>query len=381
MAATSIHRSNTRNGCKAKRNGREAHHCRCNVRNSFLNATFASIPGNEIPNDEAVIVLGNGDIERLRGDVAKFFKAYGISAALPEIVGNDKTDLLNLYNLLKNNLPDKDWNIEVIHKDGTDKSPIKFMVYSYVKFPEYTVWGMPVKKMAEVDDKTRKLLALTFAVMYRKDMYDLPEDNFDFQYCLGQVENQFEKDENGNTKFDDDAEMWSEDYRDMAVRYLNGDISQLFGEIMQAKELETEYGKPIDCILEETIKLYREEKYHNPQLLDIIEQVLEICREDWLSEYHMAILKQEYGGDFGSEDDSDTEFMDFTRIFFFCYDIEDCITEAAIECFNQEAYNYGVGELYCHSFIDDDNIKERMESCFPERWVDANTKLIDELQR
>lgn len=380
MAVTSIHRSNTRSGCKAERNGQEAHHGRRNVRNRFLNTAFASIPGNEIPNDEAFIVLGKGDIERLRGDVAKFFKKYGICAALPNITGNDKHDLLNIYNLLKANLPDKDWSVEVVHKDGTDDSPIKFMVYSYAKFPEYTVWGMPVKKMAEVDEKTRKLLALTFAVMYRKDMYALPEDNFDFQYCLGQVENQFEKDEDGNTKFDDDAEMWSEDYRDMAVRYLDGDISQLFGEIMQAKELEAEYGKPIDCILEETIKQYRAEKYHNPQLLDIIEQELELCREDWISEYHMGMLKQEYGDDFGSDDDC-MEFMDFTRIFFFCYDAEDCITEAAIECFNQEAYSSGVGELYRYSFIDDDNIKERMESSFPNRWADVNTKLIDELQR
>ena len=237
------------------------------------------------------------------------------------------------------------------------------------------------KKMAAADEKTRKLLALTFAVLSRKDMYEFPENNYDFQYCLGQCENDFVRDEEGHTKFDEYVEeYWDEEYKKMAVRYLDGDIQGLFAEIVDVANHEADYGKPLDFVLEDTLHQYREEKYPNPHLLDIIEKVLELCREDWLSDYHIAMIKNEFGYDFAENDGNESELMDFARIFFFCYDSEDCITQAAIDSLNSEAYNLDVGNLCRYSFIDSDDVKKRMENDFPERWADINLKLINELK-
>lgn len=46
-----------------------------------------------------------------------------------------------------------------------------------------------------------------------------------------------------------------------------------------------------------------------------------------------------------------------------------------------EAYNLSVGNMYRYSFIDDDDIEERMESSFPQRWADVNDQLIAELRK
>ena len=111
--------------------------------------------------------------------------------------------------------------------------------------------------MGEVDDKTRKLLALTFAVMYRNDMYELPEDNYDFQYNLAQSDNCYQRDEDGKMKYDEDlTDFWGEDYREMAVRYVEGDISELFNEIKQTADLQYKSGKPLCDMLEDMISHY-----------------------------------------------------------------------------------------------------------------------------
>ena len=381
MAATSNHRSNTLTRGGRTQLGGKAHHTRRNGRNHFLNATFASIPGCDVPNDEAAIGFEDGAINRLRGEVETFYTRFGVACELPQPSGNFKKDLLALYNSLKEHLPNEDWSVEVVRKNG-ENDPIKFVVYDYAKFPEYTVWAMPIKRMAKVDDKTRKLLALTFAVLNRKDMYEFPENNIDFQFCLGQNENCFQRNEKGETMFDEDqSEYWDDAYKELAVRYLDGDISKLFDEIKLAVNLENEYHKPLDCILDDTIRQYRKNKYHNPHLLDLIEQELEVCREDWLSEYHIEMLKNEFGYDFGEENGGESEFMDFARIFFLCFDSEDSITQSVIDCINSEAYNLDVGCLCRYSFIDSDDIRERMESSYLERWAEINTKLIEELQQ
>ena len=381
MAATSNHRSNTLTRGGRTQLGGKAHHTRCNGRNHFLNATFASIPGCEIPNGGAAIGFENDTISRLRGEVEKFYARFGIVCELPQSVGNFKKDMLALYSSLQGHLPNENWNVEVVRQNGDD-GPVKFVVYTYTKFPEYSVWAMPIKRMAKCDDKTRKLLALTFAVLNRKDMYEFPDGNADFQFCLGQSENDFQRNEKGETMFDEEqSDYWDDAYKELAVRYLDGDISRLFDEIKLATNLENEYQKPLDCILEDTIRQYRDEKYNNPHLLDLVEQELGICREGWLSEYHLGMLKNEFGYDFAEDDGTESEFMDFARIFFLCYDSEDGITQSVIDCLNSEACNLEIGCLCCYSFIDSDDVKERMESSYPERWAEINNKLIMELQK
>lgn len=382
MAALSKHRASSITGSGTASRRRKAYHTRRNGRNHFLNASFANISGCDICNDEAVFVVKDikQNILDLQADVTKFFSKYGISCELPTVVGNFKKDVLALYSLLKSKLPEGKWKVEAVQQHGED-GPIKFMVYDYAEFPEYTVWAVPVKKMGEVDDKTRKLLALTFAVMYQNDMYELPEDNYDFQYNLAQSENCYQRDEDGKMKYDEDlTDFWGEDYREMAVRYVEGDISELFNEIKQTADLQYKSGKPLSDMLEDMISQYRAENYHNPHLLDLIENELEICREDWLSEYHISMLKNEFGYDFDN-DDSEGDFMDLARLFFFCYDDDDCITQGAIDMINAEAYSLSAGNMYRYSFIDDDDIEERMESSFPQRWADVNDKLIEELRK
>ena len=167
MAALSKHRTSSITGSRTASRRRKAYHTRRNGRNHFLNASFANIHGCDICNDEAVFVVKDikQNIFDLQADVTKFFSKYGISCKLPTVAGNFKNDVLALYNLLKSNLPDEKWKVEAVQQHGED-GPIKFMVYDYAEFPEYTVWAVPVKKMGEVEGK----LAQTAAGFLGKQM-------------------------------------------------------------------------------------------------------------------------------------------------------------------------------------------------------------------
>ncbi len=382
MGVSSTNRTHPCKGSRRTQQRGKAHHPKCDGRTHFLNATFASIPGCEISNGETTLCFQNEekDIVTLQQDVRKFFGRFGIDCEIPTPSGNAKKDLRTLYTLLQGHLPNENWNVEIVYKDGKD-SPLKFLVYEQVKFPEYIVWGIPIKRLAEADEKTRKLLALTFAVLRRSDMYEFPENNLNFQYSLAQMENNFERDANGNTMFDEGlSEFWSDEYKKVVVRYLDGNISQLFNEIRQAENLETEYHKPLRQILEDTISHYKKDGYPDTHLLELIEQEVKVSYEDRLTDYHIGELKGIYGYDFG-EDKDGCELIDFANLFYFCYDAEDCVTGAMIECLNSEYYGQEIGCLYRYSFIDSEDICDRMSSDYPERWAEINEKLIEELSK
>ena len=381
MAVSSANRTNTHGiSVGAKLRG-ETHPARRNVRHNFLNAHFESIPGYRIAANEAAVAFGSpeNDIARLRGEVEVFCKKYHVQDSLPEVTGNYLCDVNNLFKFLKEHLPE-DWCAECVQESGND-SPLKFVVYRLHKdFPEYTVWSLPIGKLDSVDEKTRKLLLTTFAMLHRKDVYTYPKDNYDMQYILGVCEYGWgETDEEGNLRFDEQAEFWDEEYKKWVESYIAGDINELFNEIECIEQGEKDGEGPISRKLTDLIAQYRKEKYHNPRLLDIIEQLVELCDENWLSDFHLAMIRNEFGDDFASEEDASSELMDFSRLFFFVYDTDDPICQSMVNMFNQDAYNLEVGNMYSYSFIDSENIEERMSETFPERWADVHSKFINEL--
>lgn len=383
MAVSSANRSNTRGLNERASIRKQAHPARRNVRSNFLNAIFSDIPGYTLSANEAAIVIGTPeeDISRLRLEVELFYDQIGIDAELPEVTGNYQRDLNNLYTQVRENLPEE-WFVDIVRESGKD-TPIKFVVYKFHNdFPDYTVWCIPISKLNAVDEKTRQLLLTTFAMLHRMDLFTYPEDNYDMQYSLGQLDYDFgHTDENGEIMFDESAEWWDDDYKEWVIRYVNGDIYELFQEIkyVEQGELDGE-GRIIDK-LANMIEEYRKEGYHNPQLLNIVEDLLDLCNEEWLSDHHISMVRGYLGEDFACEEESSGEMMDFDRMFFFVYDTDDPICESMINIFNSDAGNMDTGALISYSFIERPDVRDRLDNSFPERWSEVHNKFIDEITK
>lgn len=383
MAVSSTNRSNTLGVNEGAPVGKQAHSARRNVRSNFLTATFGDIPGYTLPVNEAAIVIGTpeDDISRLRFDVKFFYDQMEIDAELPEMAGNFQRDVKSLYTHVREHLPE-DWYVDIIRESGGD-SPIKFVVYKFHKdFPDFTVWCVPIAKLESVDEMTKRLLLITFAMLHRCDMFTYPDDNYDMQYALGQLDYDFgHTDENGEVVFDENAEWWDDDYKEWALRYVKGDIYELFQEIKYVEQSELDGEGQLTTRLAKMIEEYRKEGYHNPQLLNIVEDLLELCEEEWLSDYHISITRSQFGEDFASEEEQSEEVMDFDRMFFFVYDQNDPICNNVIDMFNADAGNIDTGAMLSYSFIDRADVKERLENSFPERWAQVHQKFIDEIQK
>lgn len=383
MAVSSANRKNTPGLSEGAHIGREVRSARRNVRYNFLNATFQSIPGYVLSANEAAIVFGKpkDDISRLRNEVQSFMDKFGIVDEMPAIKGNYQRDVNDLFAFLKCHIPE-DWYAECIRESGND-SPLKFVVYKFHKdFPDYTVWSMPISKLEAVDEKTRQLLLTTFAMLHRKDVYEYPEESYDMQYALGMLEYEWgDTDENGELRFDESVEYWDDGYKEWAIRYINGDIYELFQEIKFVEQSEIEGEGLLTDKLKGMVDEYRRDGYHNPVLLNLIEELIDLCNENWLTDFHLSMVRNEFGDDFANEEEPTGELRDFNRMFFFVYDNDDPICNSMVDMFNNDAGNLEVGCMCSYSFIDRDDIKERMEETFPERWSRVQCKFIDEISR
>ena len=383
MAVSSTNRSNTIGVNGGALVGKQAHPARRNVRSNFLTATFGDIPGYTLPVNEAAIVIGTpeDDISRLRFDVKFFYDQMEIDAELPEVTGNFQRDVNSLYTNVREHLPE-DWYVDIIRESGDD-SPIRFVVYKFHKdFPDFTVWCVPIAKLESVDEKTKQLLLTTFAMLHRCDMFTYPDENYDMQYALGQLDYDFgHTDENGEVVFDENAEWWDDDYKESALRYVNGDIYELFQEIKYVEQSELDGEGQLTTRLAKMIEDYRKEGYHNPQLLNIVEDLLELCEEEWLSDYHISIIRANLGEDFANEEETSGEVMNFDRMFFFVYDQDDQVCNSMMDMFNADAGNIDTGAMLSYSFIDRADVKERLDNSFPERWAQVHQKFINEIQK
>lgn len=383
MAVSSANRSNTPGLIEGSLIGKQAHPARRNVHSNFLTATFGDIPGYTLPVNEAAIVIGmpDDDITRLRFDVKFFYDQMEIDDELPEVTGNFLCDVNSLYTHVREHLPE-DWYVDIVRESG-EGTPIKFIVYKFHKdFPDFTVWSIPIFKLKSVDVKTKQLLLTTFAMLHRYDMFTYPDENYDMQYSLGQLDYEFgHTDENGEVVFDENAEWWEDDYKEWALRYVNGDIYELFQEIKYVEQSELDGECQLTTRLTNMIKDYREEGYHNPHLLNSVENLLELCEEEWLSDYHISIIRSRFGEDFASEEEQSGEVMDFDRIFFFVYEQDDPICNNMIDMFNADANNIDTGSLLSYSFIDRADVKDRLENSFPERWAKVYQKFIYEISK
>ena len=383
MAVSSANRSNTPGFIEGSLIGKQAHPARRNVRSNFLTATFGDIPGYTLPVNEAAIVIGmpEDDITRLRFDVKFFYDQMEIDDELPEVTGNFLCDVNSLYTHVREHLPE-DWYVDIVRESG-EGTPIKFIVYKFHKdFPDFTVWSIPIFKLKSVDEKTKQLLLTTFAMLHRYDMFTYPDENYDMQYSLGQLDYEFgHTDENGEVIFDENAEWWEDDYKEWALRYVNGDIYDLFQEIKYVEQSELDGEGHLITRLANIIKDYRDEGYHNPHLLNIVENILELCEEEWLSDYHISIIRSQFGDDFASEEELSGEVMDFDRIFFFVYEQDDPICNNIIDMFNADANNIEMGSMLSYSFIDRADVKDRLENSFPERLAKVYQKFICEISK
>lgn len=384
MAVSSADRTYIKRGIGQGRTARKRDNARCVRGDSFLNCKFKDIPAHLVSANAAAIFSDSPyeTLNRLRKDVQSFYDEFKVEQRLPDLTGNAMVDLEHLYKQLRQNMPHDDWDVEIVSAVD-DSIPLLFVVYKPINdFPFYTIWSIPVKKLETSDNKTRKLLLTTFAMLHRCDMYSFPSENYDFAYCCGQFDNEFSLDEDGNPKFDQEVECeWDDDYREWATRYAFGDISRFFKEIADIENETHLDGIPVADRLCKMIDDYRQGGYENTALLNIIEELLSLSNEAWLSDFNINMLRSSFGEDFCDDIESNDEIMEFARLFFFCYDGNDPIAENVVNCINSEAYNLNVGGMCTCAIVGKDNIRQRMDSTYPARWASANLKFIDELMK
>lgn len=346
------------------------------VRNNFLTKKIACIPGYELAINNAIACNAPDKcIDNLRKSMCSFYTKFGIKYDLPEITGNFQYDVKELYDHLCNHLPCEDWQVECVKSTDEDK-PLRFVVYKNLNdFPLYTVWTIPIKKLELCDGKVRELLLYTFAMLHQEDMFMFPQESYDMQCVLGQVEcYSWGKEE---LEVDMDAlDQWEDDFKECATRYVIGDIYKLFEEI---RAISNNAVTPIADNVLEIIQSLKEENYYDTVLLSTIEDTVNICKESWLTEYHISVVKNRYGNDFATGEE-ENGVMDFCRLFAFCYDIEDKAMEYMIDLFNQCGFDMEIGSMIVSSEIDDENIVSKMNSDYPSRWQETMERLIDILK-
>lgn len=377
MAVISANRSNTieftqREGCDKRKR-----HSGSRKRNRFLTTRFDSIPGYLIAGNTAIACVKQDDcISRLRTSVEHFYREFGMDFRLPALTGNFKYDLKELYNYLSEHLPENDMSIECV-KDVKDSDDFRFVVYKSVnKFDYYTIWTVPIHKLSTCDEQTRELLLHTFAMLHREDMFLFPKESYDFEYSLGQLEN----DSWGKEKLEvdmDALEQWDDDYRDYASSYVQGDIYHLFEEI---HSVEMQNKGSLSSKVLELVRQMKESNYNDICLLVAIEDVANLCKEKWIADFHISKLKEIYGDDFDNGNQEPYEIMDFCRTFIFCYKQDDPIVEYLIDAINSYADDFQVGNLMVHSYIDDKDIKSKLTDNYPMRWAECIENLIDALK-
>lgn len=295
---------------------------------------------------------------------------------LPDLTGNFQYDLKELFKYLSEHLPDEKMNIECV-KDQADENLYRFVVYKKVDdFPYYTVWTVPIHRLETCDQQTKELLLYTFAMLHQEDMFMYPKEGYDLQCSLGQLDNNsWGKDK---LEVDMDAlDQWDDDFRDYTSRYVIGDIYHLFEEIHSVEKQCEEC--PSSKVLEITDRL-RKDGYGNIRLLSLIEEIAQMCRERWIVDYHVNRVKGIYGDDFARDGHEDAEIVDFCRLFTFCYKIDDPIVENLVDNLNAYGYDLDIGALMLHSFIDDKDVKSKINDNYPKKWAELMNDLIDELK-
>lgn len=364
----------------ARRKSGAAHCPKRNGRYRFLNSKFKSIPGYRLSVDDVIISddISCSSLAPLRENIMAFYHDFGIDANVPQLTGNLKKDLSMLYNDFTSNLPDKSWGVEIVNTAYGERTPLQFVLCKEVRgFPYNTVFSMPVKKMCAAAPMEKELLLAFFAFLHRMDMYAMPDEHNDFIYCCGQAENSFACDKDGNPKFDDEVvECWDDEYKNWAQRYAFGDISNMMCDIVETEKSTGFDAGVLSQNLQEQIDSCRGAV--SDEFLNAISELLGICQEGYLFDYHILSLQNVFGNDFMMEGTPFSDgFMEFTRLFFFCYDCDDPVCEQVMDCINGDAYNLEIGMLHNYAILGKDDIREKMADTFPQKWVKATNKIIE----
>ena len=223
MAVSSENRSST---CpRGKNRGQEKHTTRKRVCADFLTTHFEGLPAYNLPTVTAR--CGEIDLPTLESQAKNFLHIYGKDVDF-EHSGNICKDLLALTNMLKDNLPEVEV-IELVAAETDDgEKHQEFIAYESVTeedFRPLTLFFLPVKIVDEVDEQLRDILIDFFTFLDRNSPFLPPKASFDMRYILGISE---DDDDQLNEEVVKD---WSDEYKKLAERYVNGDINAVFEEM------------------------------------------------------------------------------------------------------------------------------------------------------
>lgn len=381
MAVSSENRSSTCS--RGKNRGQEKHTTRKRVCADFLTTHFEDLPAYNLPTVTAR--CGEIDLPTLERQAKNFLHIYGKDVDF-EHSGNICKDLLALTNMLKENLPEIE-GIELVAAETDDgEKHQEFIAYESVNeedFRPLTLFFLPVKIVDEVDEQLRDILIDFFTFLDRNSPFLPPKASFDMRYILGISE---DDDDQLNEEV---VEDWSDEYKKLAERYVNGDINAVFEE-MDVRRRNVVDSRFIQH-LNEKIEQYKKSGkayYFTPNgeqktvegLFKVISEGISLGLEDNIFNYELRSLRFGLGDETFYEYVETDEMLDFDRQFMFCWGLaeEDDVVDRCIDMFNSDAGNFNETVLLKTARIAKCE-KEVKFGDYPKRWYQWFIDLLNYL--
>ncbi|MBR6031395.1 MAG: hypothetical protein IKP36_05460 [Bacteroidaceae bacterium] len=349
----------------------------------FLTTHFEDLPAYNLPTVTAR--CGEIDLPTLERQAKNFLHIYGKDVDF-EHSGNICKDLLALTNMLKENLPEIE-GIELVAAETDDgEKHQEFIAYESVNeedFRPLTLFFLPVKIVDEVDEQLRDILIDFFTFLDRNSPFLPPKASFDMRYILGISE---DDDDQLNEEV---VEDWSDEYKKLAERYVNGDINAVFEE-MDVRRRNVVDSRFIQH-LNEKIEQYKKSGkayYFTPNgeqktvegLFKVISEGISLGLEDNIFNYELRSLRFGLGDETFYEYVETDEMLDFDRQFMFCWGLaeEDDVVDRCIDMFNSDAGNFNETVLLKTARIAKCE-KEVKFGDYPKRWYQWFIDLLNYL--
>lgn len=380
METTSKHRSGYRTDGKQS-SGAASSPAKRRRKPDFLSASIPSIPAYDISTVTAR--CGEVNLPELESQARHFLHAYGKDVK-PERTGNDYRDLMNLHEAIKSQFNSK-IGIELADI-GSDEGEIhqEFVAYAECDgFPELTVFFLPIRFVETLDEDLKDIFIWFLAFLEKQSPFLHPRCSYDMEYSLGVLDSD---DDEINEK---ELENMSPEYREMAERYVKGDIVKYMDASLKlARDFSGDVTGLVKRLREKmasvkdtsrTYKTANGKEHPVSALLAGMSDGIDIHLEDSLFNYDLRFVRYELG-DSSFYDYCDTdEIMDFDRLFMLTWgmdETDDLVASQTLENFNGDACNMCETVLLDvhHVSVSNDKI---VASDYPRRWYEWFKKFLE----
>lgn len=258
--------------------------------------------------------------------------------------GNPMVDIAALYGAIQRIAP-AEHTISVDYDANLNE--LVFIEYAPVDYEEYTIFALPVGFVDTLPTYQRNICCRFLHHLIYREGFAFPDDHWDMSYALGLWDEEV---------FNDTPES----YRDMAERYLYGDIHDLMTEIMTSECVS-------DADLNELHNLQLATEGHLSAICGLMEEYLKTLNDKSCLSYYRTPNSSEL--DFYDNEQSD--YLTPDRLNFVVYGCgeDDAVADMAITMCCEDASNVGQQDLYQHRILTDCTEVMMQHEDYPKRWA------------